>query len=61
MQKKPKKSKETRGRPPLPEGDVRDQRLVGVRFSRAEIEALRERAAEAGQTWTEWCRSRLGL
>jgi predicted DNA binding CopG/RHH family protein len=47
------------GRPPLEPVLVRDKRL-DVRFSAAEIEALKSRAASAGSRWSDWVRGRLG-
>lgn len=49
------------GRPPLPAGKRRDQRLNDVRFSASELALLKRRAAESGQRWTTWVRARLGL
>jgi hypothetical protein len=54
---KPKRS----GRPPLPPESRKDRRLDDVRFSAAELAALRARAESAGLTWSEWVRSRLGV
>lgn len=56
-----KNRKKTAGRPALPDKHRRDKRIDTVRFSAAELESLRERAAASGLSWTDWVRGRLGL
>lgn len=53
--------KPRRGRPKLPAGARKDRYLDSIRFSQAELEGLRARAAASGKTFTEWVRGRLGL
>lgn len=57
MPKKP--PKRGPGRPKKNPEERRDKVLDGVRFSDLDLERIRERAAAAGRTVTEWVRARL--
>ena len=56
-----KAKKNLGGRPKKPADQVKSANLARIRVTQAEIVALHDAAAKAGQKFTAYVRSRLGL